>query len=367
MIPLFKVNTSPEAPAAVARVLESGMTGEGPEVKLFTSSLQKRFGTDNVVATNSCTSAMVMALKLAGVGHGDLVISTPYTMVATNMAIISVGAHIVWADVTYDDLLLDRHSIESLFLGLGRKAKKVKAIVATAVGGLYPAGLDMFGIPVILDCAHAVGTVVNDIHISARYDFSCFSFQSIKQLSTGDGGALVFKDNNLKERANNMKWFGISRNAPEGVSRLAHQMEADILEPGYKFHMNDIAAAIGNANIANLDSNISIARKQAARYTGEFSHMGFLPPYVPEYIKPSWWLYWIRVPNRDKFIEHMISKGISVSRMWRLNYEYSVFGRQKALCKKAELAAREVVFIPIGPWLSDDNVDYILEAAGSSV
>ncbi len=240
MIPLFKVAMSHTSKESVAKVLASGMIGEGPVTQQFQRSLAELFHHEHVIPLSSCTAALSLALRLAGVGPGDEVITSPFTMVATSAAIKQAGATIRWCDVDRETLCADLDDIKEVF-----EPGLTRAILITCVGGLVPRGLEELAgleIPVILDCAHALTTTYRDKHISHWGDYCCFSFQSIKPLTTGDGGALTVRDSGSADRAEKLKWFGISRNALPGVSRLRHQMTADIEEWGYKYHMNDIAA-----------------------------------------------------------------------------------------------------------------------------
>lgn len=353
MIPLFKVLMSPKAGPAVMDVLTSGMIGEGPKVEELQKRLAKLFDNPYVVPVNSCTSALIMALKLAGVGPGDEVISTPFTMIATNAAITAVGATVRWADIDPTTLLITQDTVEEAITG------RTKAIMATAVGGLAP-DVGTQGLPIILDGAHAIGTTVYDHHISELYRFSCFSFQSIKQLTAGDGGALIVHSESSYSKASDMKWFGISRKIPPGMTRLEHQMTADVVQTGGKYHLNDISAAICLANMELLPGAVNRARMQAETYKDLLGGItGVQLPQVPEGCDPSWWLFWIQVPDRDKFMKYMLDCGITVSPMWRPNDEYSAFAYAQTSLPGLDQIRDKVVFIPIGHWLTYADVAHI--------
>lgn len=358
MISMFKVFISPDAIKNVARVFESGMIGEGPMVQELTNALKDRFGCKNLLLLNSGTSAITLALRLAGIKNGDEVITTPFTMIATNVAIMASGAKPVFADIDENDVNI---SAESIFQKI--KIGKTKAIIIVLVGGTCPdlqAIKDMGdanNIPVIIDAAHGIDTYYMNKHITNWGDYVCFSFQAIKQLTTGDGGAIAIKDKKKYELAERLKWFGMTRVVPKGKTRLEHQMTADVKEWGYKMHMNDISAAIGLANLEELDI-ITFKQRQNAEYYR--AHLGGCLPPIHVGDTPSWWAFYILVPNRKKFMKKMLEKGIETTPMWRRNDEYSCF--RKTDLPNMKRLQDKIVFIPVGWWLTQKQRAYIAKS-----
>lgn len=358
MIPMFKVYMSPLAIKNVARVFESGMIGEGPRVQELTDALKDRFGCNNLLLLNSGTSAITLALRLAGVKHGDEVITTPFTMIATNVAIMAVGGKPVFADIERNSVSL---SVNSIFSKI--KKRKTKAIIVTLVGGISPDLQHIYdlaqanNIPLIIDAAHGIDTHYKHKHISQWGDYVCFSFQAIKQLTTGDGGALAIKNKKKYELAEKLKWFGMTRKVLKGKTRLEHQMTADVEEWGYKMHMNDINAAIGLANLENLDV-ITFKQTQNALYY--LDRLGGCLPSIQLEDTPSWWSFYIFVPNRKKFMKKMLEKGIETTPMWRRNDEYSCF--KKADLPNMTRLQDKIVFIPVGWWLTQKQRAYIVKS-----
>ena len=362
MIQLFKVFTDPSAATNAKDVLDGPMIGEGPKVIEFTNTLKKLFQSENVIALNSCTSALTLALRLCNVKHKSLVLSTPFTMIATNCAVKASGAHIEWSDVNIDTLCMDLLNVQNSTL------YKVDAVMLTLVGGVVPYGLDVFyercksfNVPLILDCAHALNTTYNDKHVSQYCDIACFSFQSIKNLHTVDGGAIVINDKTLLDRAEKLKWFGMSRIVPEGKTRLQHQMTSDVEEWGYKYHLNDVAASIGLGNYEGALKNIEKQRENAALYQKELRiTRNVITPHITANQNPSWWVYGILVKDRDKFIQYMADNGIVTTPMWRRNDEYSTFDKGTTQLKGMDKIEREVVFIPNGWWLDNQTIEFIV-------
>lgn len=348
---------NPNAIKNVEEVFKSGMIGEGSKTLEFKQALEDRFGCKNLILLNSCTSAITMALRLAGVEGGE-VITTPFTMIATNVAIKAERATPVFADIGKDNVLIDFESVKK------KITKKTKAIILVSVGGMSPEyeKFKKLGIPIIIDAAHAVDTHYKKHHISYWGDYVCFSFQSIKQLTTGDGGAIVIKNDKKYELAERLKWFGLTRNIPKGMTRLQHQMTVDVKDWGYKMHMNDIQAAIGLANIENLDM-ITFRQKDNAEYYQ--AHLEGSLPKVYTGDTPSWWAFYIFVKNRKSFMKKMAEKGIETTPMWRRNDEYSCF--RKANLPNMSALQDHIVFIPVGWWLSKTNREYIVKSVKQSL
>ena len=282
MIPLFKVFMSEDAPKAVSSVLKSGYIGQGPLVDRFETELATFFGHE-IVTVNSCTSALDLAFHLCRVGPGAHVITTAQTCAATNTGILQRGATPVFVDILPESGLIDPDAVRAALVG----AANVKAIVAVDWGG-HPCDYDAlksFGIPVIEDAAHAVGSTYKGAHVArSGGDYVCFSFQAIKHLTTGDGGALKVPPNQL-ELARRLRWFGIDR-----TSATKFRFEEDIPVAGFKYHMNDIAAAIGLSNLLFLDHILAEHRTNATKLRSKLRNVPRLklPPASSE---SSWWLF----------------------------------------------------------------------------
>ncbi len=360
MIPMFKVRMSEKVPEMVTKTLQSGMVGEGERVVEFKQALEKRFGCKNLIPLNSGTSALILALRLIGV-EGKEVITTPFTMIATNVAIKAAGGIPVFADINENNVNISPKSIKE------KITPNTAAILVVHVGGV-PCDMQeimRFGIPVVSDAAHAIDARYKGEHISAWADYTMFSFQAIKQLNTGDGGALVVRDDEQYRRGEKLKWFGMTRIVPEGMTRLEHQMTADVLEWGYKMHMNDITASIGLANLELLDDTTKRQKENAEYY---LTHLEGLPV-IPADSDPSWWGFYLFVKNQREFIQKLKEKGIETTPMWRRNDEYSVFGGYNGSYSISETGLPnmdklqdKVVFIPVGWWLTEADREYIVKS-----
>lgn len=324
MIPLFKVFMSDHALASVSRVLSSGHIAQGPTVDTFEAKLADELdvGRTNVVTVNSGTSAIHLALVLAGVQRGDLVAVTPMTCAATIVPILHLGAVPLWIDIDPITGLMDPASLA------WRATTNTKAVIAVDWAGTpcdYDALARAFSPPLIIDAAHSFLARDANGEVNARRayvgDFVCHSFQAIKHLTTGDGGALIVSAD-VADRARRLRWFGFDRTSSKDF-RCAQALE----EAGYKMHMNDIAAAIGIANLDSIRDRVIAHRANAAFY---HEHLSKLWPRVqtpPPNHRSSWWLYTILVDDRERFQKFMTERGIETSQVHRRNDDHPVFRR----------------------------------------
>lgn len=350
MIPLFKVMNAPTAVGAIAAVLESGYIGEGPKTAEFETVVGERLGCD-VTVLNSGTSALWLAYVLAGVGPGSEVISTPLTCLATNAPVTNLGATIRWADVNPNTGMIDPESV------MDQLRDNTKAIVAVDWGGSL-ADLwtlrciaDAHGVWLIEDAAHAFGH--RDRYVS---DAVVWSFQAIKHLTTGDGGALHVASPPLRDRARLLRWFGLDRS--QGASMRCYQQVA---ECGYKFQMNDIAAALGLANLPTVNQRIAQAQANARVYDQAFEGTKIRPLDRGEW--SACWLYTVRVPSAQDFIRKMADCGVECSQVHARNDTQQCFRAYPAVLPGMDQLEREMVCLPVGPWVDRDAV--IESALGS--
>lgn len=255
-IPLFLPHIPKGAIDAITQTLQTRWIGQGPKVDYFEKLISARFcDGDPGVAVGSGTDALHLAYLLAGISPGDEVITPVFTCTATNIPLLYIGAKCVFADVDPRTMNIDLDHVEKLI------TNKTKAIVVVHYGGQsvdvtkLRAIIGERDIKIIEDAAHALGGKLRGRPIGSISDFTMFSFQAIKHVTTGDGGYLSFKNPDLLDKAKRLRWFGINRkDKQQGV------WENDITEIGYKYQMTDIAAAIGIAGLEEFDELWPIAR-----------------------------------------------------------------------------------------------------------
>ncbi len=346
-IPLFKVHISKKVDKPLLNVLHSGYIGQGPKVEEFEEKLSNFLNNPYVLTVNSGTSALHLALRLADVNPGDEVITTPMTCSATNEPILALGAKIVWADIFPDNGLIDPASVEK------KITKKTKAIICVDWGGTV-CDLDALlkisrkhKIKLIEDAAHGFGSIYKGKKVGSIADFTCFSFQAIKHITTVDGGALTTLNKNDYKRGKLLRWYGIDREAKViGDSRI----EVDIPEWGYKFHMNDVSAVIGISQMQDVASILKKHRENAKFYLNNINNKYYKHPVTSWEQNSSFWLYTLVLPSakeRSDFSEFMSKNGVATSRVHRRNDEYSGFPKSKFGLKGVKYFYDREICIPV--------------------
>jgi dTDP-4-amino-4,6-dideoxygalactose transaminase len=382
-IPLFKVLMAPEAHQEISAVMRSGHIAQGQIVEDFEQRLNLALELDKrqqALTVNSGTSALHLALHLAGVGPGDIVAVSPMTCAATIIPILHLKARPLWIDVDPITGLMNPLDLRAKLAAFSLPHDSVKAVVAVDWAGTpcnYPAiraAIRESGIrsqlSIVEDAAHAFGAKNEhgtSIGLAPYIDNSidhyvCWSTQAIKHLTTGDGGILLAPPYQT-ERARKLRWFGLDRRSKTDF-RAGQQIE----EAGYKFHMNDLSAAIGNGNLKRAVRAVSEHQANASFYHHMFKDLKriHVPPW---HGGSSYWIYTILVDDRDSFVEFMKLRRIATSQVHRRCDEHPAFVRDDACSRAAgtwasqglDFFSKHQVSIPCGWWLSPSEVGYIAE------
>lgn len=364
MIPVFKPSVGKEEITSVAKVIKSGWIGSGPKTKEFEEKFISYVGSPYGVALNSASAAIHLALIASGISKGDEVITPSFTFVATNHPILMLSGRPVFCDIDRKTLCADPKDIER------KITKKTKAIIVVHYGG-HPVDLDSIvklckekNITLIEDCAHAAGSYYYGRHVGTLGDFGCFSFSAIKNLTTGDGGMLVGKNENLIEYARALSWSGISRSTWNRARGKELKWKYDVVGVGWKYQMNDIAAAIGLVQLKKLNKNNYKRRVIAENYSVGLRDLSWI--YLPE-IKPyadsSYHNYVIKVEQtqRDKLSRYLAKAGIATSVHYVPSHYYSMYKKYKSDVPITDLMWRRILLLPIFPDLSEADQQYIID------
>ncbi len=364
MIPLVKTYMSPreELMPAIEKTLYSGYTAVGEATGEFERKLSICLDSPYVVALNSGTAALHIALELIGIQPGDEVISTPMTAEPTNTVILNAGGKVVWGDVDPNTGLLDPVDVEK------KITERTKAIMLVHYAGMvcdmeaFLAISQRYGIPIIEDCAHALGACYKGRRVGSFSDFGCYSFQSIKHLTTIDGGAIVFGNNGMVGRANGdlldealkLRFFGLSKK----VSRL----ENDITRVGYKYGMNNVNATIGLVQFEHMDDIVNRHISNGKYYDESLAGIDGvdLITYSKD-TEPSYWLYTMMVENRSDFIRMMEDNGVTASTLHHRSDTHSCFADSKCDLPGMNEWYEKFVHIPCGWWVSSEDREYIVD------
>ncbi len=360
----FDTYVSPNASDIIRKVLNSTFLSEGKLVKDLENKLNEELGLCKPVAVNSGTSALHLALAIAGIKSGDEVIIPAQTFVATGLAALMQNAKPVFADIQYETGNIDPEDI------LKKISDKTKAIIPVHWAG-YPCDMDEINeiarennLAVIEDAAHALGAVYKNRPIGSISRFTAFSFQAIKHLTTGDGGALCCLSDGDYNAARRRRWFGIDRE--NSKPSILGEREYDLVELGYKYHMNDYSAALGLANLEDLMQQLFRRKEIAAFYRNELKNISGLKLLSYSTDRQSvYWLFTILVERREDFIKKLKSKNIPTSVVHLSIDRYSILGGEKKDLVQQQRFNRDQVSIPIHSHLSDEDIKLIVETIQS--
>ena len=261
----------------------------------------------------------------------------------------------MWADVDPDTGLLDPESVRK------KITERTKAIMLVHYAGMV-CDMDEFhkisdetGIPIVEDAAHALGAKYQGKMIGSNSRFTCFSFQAIKHMTTVDGGAIAFSDSNDATPARKLRWFGLDKK----VSRL----ENDIARAGYKYGINNLTGIIGQIQLKHAPEVISKYISNGKYYDEALKGISGvkLVPYY-EHTEPSYWLYTMKVEDRENFIKMMAGIGVTASPLHHRSDTHSVFAESRCDLPNMEEWYSKYVHIPCGWWVDEETIGRIVEA-----
>ncbi len=355
MIPLVKPYIPPreELLPEIEKVLYSGYIAEGEAAWAFENGLKKFMNNENVLAVQSGTAALHLALLHLNIHEGDEVISTPMTSEPTNTTIALTGAKIVWADVDPNTGLLDCNSVKE------KITERTKAIMLVHYAGMI-CNMNEFnklsqetGIPIIEDAAHALGAKYNGKILGSNSRFTCFSFQAIKHMTTVDGGAIALRNKDDVTPIRKMRWFGLDKN----VSRL----ENDITRAGYKYGINNLTGIIGVVQLRHIQDVINQYIDNGKYYDNTLKNIPgiTLIPYY-ENTQPSYWLYTMKVENREDFIKLLNSIEVTASPLHHRSDTHSVFAESRCELPNMDKWYNNYVHIPCGWWVNKEIREHIV-------
>lgn len=356
----------------VVDTLRSGWIAKGPRTLKFEKEFAEYLGAKHAIAVNSCTAALHISLLTQNIGPGDEVITTPMTFASTASTILHCGAKPAFADIDYRTGCIDPEEI----------AKKItphtKAIVPVHYSGqvcdldrIYELA-DEHNLYVSEDAAHALWSrykgrlIGNKLRGAASY-----SFYATKNLATGDGGMLVTDRDDIAERARILVGQGMSHNAWNRYAK-GGSWKYDIVEPGYKYNMFDIQAALGLVQLSRMEEMQARRLAIAARYQEEFGKIDAVePPFVPEFTTHCWHLYVLRIVpelltiDRDQFIVELNERNVGTSVHFIPTHTMTAFrklGWKEGDFPMAEKHFERIISLPLYPSMTDEQVQYVIDA-----
>lgn len=364
MIKVSKACCGEEELAQVSEAFNYGYFGLAYKVNEFEKEVQSYLGTERkVAAVVNGTAALRVALDVCGVGKGDEVILPSFTFVATAQAVIECGAIPVFAEVFEDSFLMDIDDVKR------KITNKTKAIIPVHYAG---AVCDMdellkikaeTGIRIIEDAAHAFGSDYKGKKVGSFGDVTCFSFDSIKPMTCGEGGAVVLNDEKEDEILRVKRLLGIDRKTMHTIDWKKRSWKYDVLTQGYRYHMSNINAAIGLAQIKKLDGFVKIRRHVAELYNRGLSDIKeiTLPNYDYNGIAP--FMYVIKVHGgRDGLKQYLMDNDIETGISYIPCHTFTLFKKKEFKLPVTEKIFDEILCLPMHAALSDGDVNTVILA-----
>ena len=371
-LPFSKPSISEAEIASVADVLRSGWITTGPKAAEFEQKFSAYTGAPGSVALASATGGMHVALKALGIGPGDEVITPSMTWVSTVNLIVLAGAKPVFADVDRETMMVSRETIAPLLTERTRLIVPVHfAGAAVDLDPICDLARDK-GIAVIEDAAHAVGTQYKKRKIGSR-GTSIFSFHPIKNLTTGEGGMVCSDDAAFLERVKRLKFHGLGVDAFDRQSQ-GRSPQAEVLEPGYKYNLTDVAAALGIGQLARVGSFNAKRAELARLYRERLQDVPeILPLGEPAYpIRHAWHLFIVRLDtlktgiDRDTFMKELkqrnIGTGLHFKAVHLHKYYAEAMGLRRGTLPDTEWNSDRICSLPLFPDMTPEDVDDVVAA-----
>jgi perosamine synthetase len=361
-IPVQRPSVGKEELAAVERVFQSGWLGMGSVVKEFEDAVADFLGARYVVATSTGTAALHLALDSIGLKPGDEVIVPSITYVATAQAVTATGAVPVFCDVEEDTLNIDLSDAES------KITEKTRAIVPVHYRGM-PCDMDGlfklahdYNLRVVEDAAHAFGSYYRGRRIGSFGDLTCFSFDPVKNVTCGEGGAIALSDAEFMGLLQRKRILGIDRDT---WSRY-HDKRSwvyDVTTQGYRYHMSNINAAIGLVQLKKYDRLNSRKISIAKVYDEEFAKLKKIELLRTDYDGLSLFIYVVKVrEGRDRLMRFLEGEGIGTGIHYIPCHLFSFYGRNRAKLPVAEKIYEQILTLPLYPDMSDEDVERVISA-----
>jgi len=368
LIPVSRPSLGEEELASVKTVFDSGWLGLGAQVLEFEQAVGKFLGAKHVVCTNTGTTALHLALDALGIGKGDEVIVPSFTFVATIQAISETGATPVFCDIQSDDLNMDIRDVRT------KITLKTKVILPVHYRGI-PCDMDGIlslaqknNLKVVEDAAHAFGSSYNGKKIGSFGDITCFSFDPIKNITCGEGGAVVFHDDSLLERIQQKRILGIDKDT---WSRYRNERSwfYDVVTQGYRYHMSNISAAVGLIQLKKFDQMNGRKIEVAKRYDAAFDGVeGITLLRNDGYKDIGLFVYILKVKKgRNELMDHLARKGVGSGIHYIPSHIFSFYKKDGFHLPVTEQIYDEILTLPLFPDITDAQVEHVIDAVISGM
>ncbi len=370
LIRLSKSSTGEREINAAAEAVRRAALGMGPEVNAFEKELSEFIGGEReVVCVTTGTAALQLAVQACGIGPGDEVLVPTLTFVASFQAISATGAKPVACEVREEDGYLDVEDAAR------RVTSRTKAIMPVHYASNLGAIDEVYGLArkhqlrVIEDAAHAFGSTRDGKYAGATGDVVCFSFDGIKNITSGEGGAIVTGDAVVVERAKNARLLGVLKDTEQRYAGK-RSWEFDVTEQGWRYHMSNVYAAIGRVQLSRLAAEFAPRRQQLARqYEEQLRGIPSLRTLHLDYenVVPHIFPVFISNERRDAVREVMTAAEIETGIHYKPNHLLSFYGGGSVSLPMAVRLYREMLTLPLHFELTDDEQNRVVETLRSAL
>ncbi|RLJ18933.1 UDP-4-amino-4,6-dideoxy-N-acetyl-beta-L-altrosamine transaminase [bacterium endosymbiont of Escarpia laminata] len=375
-LPFALPSVSEDEIKEVVDTLRSGWWSTGAKTKRFEADFAKFVGARHAIAVNSATAGLHLSLEAINIGPGDKVITTTFTFTATAEVIRYLGADPLFVDIDPQTLNISVDQVEDAL----KNHPEAKAIMPVHFAGQacemdeLLALAEQYGVRLVEDAAHALPATYKGRQIGTLGDATVYSFYVTKAIATGEGGMVVTDDDAIAERVRVMRLHGISRDVFDRYSSDKPAWYYEVIAPGYKYNMTDIAASLGLHQLKRAEAFRQRRERMAQRYDVAFADLPVRLPFVkrPDDLH-AWHLYVLRLQmgeltiDRDRFIELMAERGIGTSvhfiPLHRHPYWRDTYQLDAADFPVAEQVFTECVSLPLFPAMSDTDQQRVIEAA----
>lgn len=372
-IPMARPCLGPEEEQAAIEALRSGWLTSGPHVAAFEKAFAETVAACRAVAVSSCTAALHLCLVHLGLRPGDEVITSPLTWASTGNTMLAMGLRPVFADIDPATLNIAPDSVAKAI------TERTKVIMPVHLAGC-PCDMDAIGnlarthrLAVVEDAAHALGASYRGAPIGSLSEFSCFSFYAIKNITTMEGGIVTLKDESAANHLRLLAANGMAATAWERYGRSASAAPPEVVEPGFKYLMGNVSAAIGLEQLKKFASFKATRARLARMYRIVLADVEEISlPAVPDNVEHAWHLLIVRLKldrltkTRDEIAYALrrenIGTGVHFYGLHLHRYYREVLGMRPEDLPHATQASREILSLPLHPQMTDKNVHQVVEA-----
>lgn len=368
-IPVFKPVIDKNMKKHIDDALNVGWLGMGKSTKEFEERIEKFLLLKNrfAIATNTGTSALHLALKIAGIGKNDEVITPSFNYVADQQAIKMTGASVVMCDIKEKNLGIDCKKAELLI------TKKTRAIIPLHFAGI-PCDIDevyrlskKYNLRIIEDATHAFGTSINKRKIGSFGDLTCFSFDPVKIITSIDGGCVVVNNKNELEKGHNLRLLGVDKDTTERYKNK-RAWDYNVVSEGYRYHLTNIMASVGISQIKNIEKFISSRQRVCRIFNMAFKDIKEIKVPQTDFKNISPFIYTIRIMNgeRENLINHLQKNGLDSGIHFIPVHKHSFFkSASRGDMTVTNKVVNEIMTLPLHSYMKESHVKKVVKVVTS--